>query len=298
MPRGYTLTPSARSVSFMMDCSAENAVIERHRANAQAFVRYALLGAMFWSGSMSLDSGGSNITFAFNYGALASATSLTSSLTGTVGVMPVTGVIEPAGTLTLANVEGAPVNISANTWYYAYASNDGSGAFVWELSTTAPDASLLFKTGTTSQRYVGCFTTVTGGVPIPFVAKKSGGRGLYRYNLSGIDVLSGAADRCEVLTAGNATAWTSVNLTRYVPPHARIAHLRVSVTSTDASSRYFRLRTLGETLGYETFAIQGTASQSYATFDITINVSSGQIIEYLVENANVNVTLTVLGFEE
>lgn len=132
------------------------------------------------------------------------------------------GLVAPASDTTAgaAQIEGAPGSLSNSTWYYVYATRSGTSLEL-ELSTTAPDASLAWKSGiaTYTHRYLGCFRTNAWGVPLG-LRRDGHGHSLYRA-------------RQQILSGGTATTATAVYVRPdgtteepLIPPHARLASLR------------------------------------------------------------------------
>jgi hypothetical protein len=92
-----------------------------------------------------------------------------------------------AGTLALGT-------LPADVWRYVYAWNDG-GALEYEISATAPEAGLVFKTGDASRRYIGSFRTTLLGLIVPFHLVRGRARQIHR-----------------VLNAGASAAWATLIL--------------------------------------------------------------------------------------
>lgn len=108
---------------------------------------------------------------------------------------------------------------TASTWYYVYAKDDGSHGIAFEVSTTAPDANAIFKTGDTTRVYLFCFRTKGSGAPIQF--RKNGPQ--YRYRDLEADF--------QVITSPGP-----LNLASFVPPHARSVMLSCFLYNYDTSA--------------------------------------------------------------
>lgn len=116
---------------------------------------------------------------------------------------------------------GAPATWPASSIVYVYCYATTTGQLGIEPSTGAPDGGLIFKSGDTSRRYLGCFFTGAGGAPLPI--PMSGERGVYRY----------IAPRVTP-ALGTDAAYTAVVLTGLLPPHARRA-LILGIAVCDAA---------------------------------------------------------------
>ncbi len=176
-----------------------------------------------------------------------------------------------AGTLALGT-------LPADVWRYVYAWNDG-GALEYEISATAPEAGLVWKTGDTSKRYVGSFRTGIGGAVAPMhrVARET--RQAFR-----------------VLTAGTDASWTELILddtlasVDVIPPHASRALLRVSAVVQG------RFRALGDTAS-EVDVIESHGPLLW-TIDARRNGGGRPVIEYQAVGGGASVRVDVLGWEE
>lgn len=168
--------------------------------------------------------------------------------------------------------------LPADVWRYVYAWDDG-GALEYELSATAPEAGLVFKTGDTTRRYIGSFRTGIGGAVAPMhrVARET--RQAFR-----------------VLTAGTDAAMTELILddtlagVDAIPPHASRALLRVTVAVQG------RIRASGDTANEVT--IDASDGPLLWTIDARRNGGSRPVIEYQAVGGGASVTIDVLGWEE
>lgn len=142
-------------------------------------------------------------------------------------------------TAVAADIEGGGADLGAvSQWWYVYAYRSGSSLAV-ELSTTAPNALRVTKTGDSTRRYLGCFRTDASGVPL---ACRSEG-GVYRYRRSALAVAA-----LRALNGGTATANATVSLAALIPPHARLATVRCELVAPAAASAidFAHLRTDGD----------------------------------------------------
>ena len=143
-------------------------------------------------------------------------------------------------TAVAADIEGGGADLGAvSQWWYVYAFRTGGGALAIELSTTAPNALRVTKTGDSTRRYLGCFRTDSSGVPL--ACRADGGR--YRYRRSALAVAT-----LRALNSGTATSNTTVALSSLIPPHARLATVRCELVAPASASAidFAYLRTDGD----------------------------------------------------
>ena len=191
-------------------------------------------------------------------------------------------------TFALADVDGAPANLSNSTWYYCYLGVNTDGTLRKQISTAAPIASRIWKTGGVDQwRYVGCFRTNASGAPLP--SRRARGRTVYQFSAiadTGIQ---------RVLNSGSATGAITVSCAAVVPPHARLATARVRVQRAGAAG-ILSLATAGDTTNYQYFHV-GTAGgidESHAE----LLLDASQQFDYFVGNASDVAYVWITGFDE
>lgn len=259
------------------------------------YARGATWGVLTWSGEFSVDTGGTNAVFTVRVGVIQNVTLRDSNSVW----RPYFTSVE--STATIANVEGAPVNLSNSTWYYVYLWSDSAApaSAKIQISTSpptemaAPTVVTGYKRGETANyRYVGCFVTDGAGAPLPVVAR----RGVYRYRIS---ALAAAATR--VLNLGVAAAYTAVPCASLVPPHALNASLRMELVSTNAvAANYGNVQTNGDAGADAFFLYVPAVNIASAYRDIDIATDATQQVRYLV-TANTSaptLTLYVTGWRE
>ncbi len=170
--------------------------------------------------------------------------------------------------------------LPADVWRYVYAYNDG-GALEYEISATAPEAGLVFKSGAggTNYRYVGAFRTTLLGLVVPFQLVRGRARQTH-----------------QVLTGGTSATWATLALRDIastvdaIPPHAQRAELRLSITGTA------RIRALGDAANEVQF---DAADGNKRLWTIDVRRSAGApVIEYQVVGGGSALTVEVLGWEE
>ena len=170
--------------------------------------------------------------------------------------------------------------LALGTWAYLYA-YDSAGTLAFEVSATAPDATLLWKSGGTSHRYLCSLRVLTATSVVPF---RRTGR-LTRYMRDQV----GAYTR--VLTSGGSGAFAAVPLqylgVDVLPPHARMVELALQVSA--GSGALLREKAL------RSGTIFFGAGQHRETLQCT--VGAGQTIEYSV-SGGAALTLDVTGWEE
>lgn len=247
-------------------------------ADRDKFALDALIATIGWGGDFSVDPGGSNSSFSVNIGAigavvLAGASSgykVFSAAATTIGASKISG--------------GSP--LANDVWYYVYA-YDNAGTLDYEISTTALNSSRRTKSGDPTRRYLGCFRTTSAGAPIPVRAS----RGKYVYRRSGL------ASGDFVAKSGTDTSWTPVDLSGFIPPHARLASVEL-VAASGGTLGSAKLRTAGDTAG-GVYAVNVNATAldtSHCTFDI--ETDSSRTLEYQNTHASITTDVSACGFSE
>lgn len=299
MPNIRTTKAEWFDAPFVPDGPVLNAGIEQLRNDAAKATGQALLGHMEWSGTATLDAGGTDTTFSLGASGIVSVTTISETSNTPRKVWPASGQTPIALTVAgRSNVEPPVAALAPATWYYLYlidGSGGGGGGLGYVITTDGPDGSLYYSSATQDHRYLVCFRAVpTTGYPVPFWCKKSGGRGVYRYILSGLDPGDPANERCEVLTSGTATTWTAVALSGFVPPHAQLVKLRLRLVNVNGAAQSLQLRATSS-IGYEIWTVD---ANSTLTIDVDFVCDSGESIEYQVTSSGLSARITVLGFEE
>lgn len=185
-----------------------------------------------------------------------------------------------------------------NTWYYVYAYISG-GALALQISADPPESGLVWKSGAGgTHRYLFGFRTNGSGVPIPM--RMSHGR--YHWRFSAISSSHSVAS----YTA--TQSYTDLSLAAYVPPHARLARLRVTVYNTDTTASHSiaaRVRTNGDTTGYDEVYVPpaadtGAENAGRGAADLAIETDSSQVIEVEIAGTSTGFSVGVYarGFEE
>lgn len=242
---------------------------------------------------LNVQTGGSRTSFAIDVGPIASVV-----LRDSGGGSYVHSYAGGTGTVTQAHVGGNDLGAAAKAWYvYAYRN---AGNLAWEVSDVAPNGARTLKSTDNTRRYYGTFITDSAGAPIPMRAVG----GVYTFRLSA----AGTAVRALNATPGGtpaATAFTNVDLSPLLPPHARLARLYAVVTSADTTNwGDAQFRTDGET-GYRVDVHcppAGASQDAAAALAFDLETSSARVIEYRRENAasyaDIAVALFVYGWKE
>ena len=213
-----------------------------------------------------------------------------------VFVSPITRLVLGSRVLSSASAMEAPLPggaLAAETWYYVYA-YDNSGTLALETSTTAPDSALVFKSSTTTHRYLGCLRTSTAAAVLPF--RSVGGRYSYRASWD-------TASELQALLATTGVSATDVILARggtaskeLIPPHTRMARVQSSLSATGGEATATFL-TKGDTPG--TTIRQEHADGIQASMEFLIETDSARTVQYaLTLGSTGSLTLRVVGFEE
>lgn len=139
-------------------------------------------------------------------------------------------ILEVPASITITIAQSA---LAASTWYYVYLySNSGTPAI--EYSTTAPIEYLApykTKSGDNSRRFLFCFRTNANTEALWAMAV--GGK--YRY-------LVDYGSFCRVLSGGQSTTETAVNISSYVPSFAKFVNLQLfNASGTGAMFVYTQL---------------------------------------------------------
>ena len=208
------------------------------------------------------------------------------------------------GAVTGANVEGGG-GLAANTRYFVYLTVTG-GVLVRTITTTAPDANLVFQAGGTTHRYLGTFCTDDTGAIIPFEATK----GSYRYLHSKGGVTTCALpNTAGVFNSKNLKHADNAGHVDLIPPTARRVLLGLRVVHDDIEAdqpHAVRLKTdAGDTpyraIGFGEFPIAPGASTRHPTHVVEHFLNATRQLVYATEATATNTPTyeaDVLGFAE
>lgn len=167
-----------------------------------------------WAETITVDANGSSSSFAVHVGGIQMIV-----LARVDGTYRLASAI--AATLTAAHLESG-TTLGNSEWRYIYAYDPGDGTVAYQLSTTAPTASLTFKSGAGGfvYRYLGCFRTSSAGAPLPQST-------VGRLTVYSQPVVGGGA---AVSATGPTSGFAALSLATRVPPHARVAIVDVHLT--------------------------------------------------------------------
>lgn len=210
--------------------------------------------------------------------------------------------------ITVSVMEGGG-SFANNAWHYLYAYNNG-GSLAFQISTTAPDSGLTWKTGGTTFRYLGCFRT-NGTNIVSF--RKTGQ--FYRWSVSQY-----FANYFNLLNIGGTpnpvssvvlTALTLISPasggTSLVPPHVHVAELFAAGSNSGGASTQAPnsiefasdAADTGDTIPLRISADFSTGAGLYAqgsmTFSIELNAS--QQVAYNSNGLSLDIII-VMGFWE
>lgn len=268
--------------------SIEGAFQELMNRGATALL--ATAGRMAWSGDFAVNRGGSLTSFTIVLGAVQVA-----ELPDDTGAH-----YDPysyaGGNVTQTKVEGGGGTLGAvKQWWYVYALPGSSNVLDFEVSTTAPRAHRVYKSPaiaiTYARRYVGCFPTTSAGAPIPVTAT----RGCYRYR----DRAAASFLHQNQTTADLNTFTSALSLADLVPPHARIAIVRLQLVRTgsggDAAAS---IRVNGDTNPAATVTVPGLALLFPADHFIEMDVGASREVQVSTNGSGTLVNVDVAGWRE
>lgn len=252
--------------------------------NRGRFARDLLLGHLSWSGDVTVS--GSSTVFTVSLGGINAVCLSTAG--SPAAYYPHSS---SSGSASLANVEGAPAALSANTWYYVYAYRSGTN-LAYEICAGpggAPNASRTFKSGNATRRYLGSFPTLSGGTP----AKVTASRGCYLYR-----------DRAVALhlsqsTSDLATFTSALSLAALVPPHARIAIVRLQILrSGSLGDASVSIRVNGDTNPAATFTTPQLPLLAVDERFVEMDVGASREVQVATNGASTLVNVDVAGWRE
>lgn len=247
--------------------------------DARVFSASAATGVLQWSGALSVDPGGTNSVFAVNVGAI-----------GAVVIQTASAYVVRSGlaaTLDATKISGGG-NLANSTWYYVYC-YDNAGVLDYEISPTAPAASLRIKSGDLTRRYLGCFPTLSTGAPVALRASN----GAYRYRRS-----AQAVADLRVLLDGAVVGPSAVACAALVPPHSSLATIRAVLQSGTNTVETGLLRTNGDSGLGEFTLYTPPVTNALATAAVDVETDASQQIAYGVSVVTAKLTLFVDGFYE
>lgn len=167
-----------------------------------------------WAETVTVDANGSSTVFAVHVGGIQMIA--LARVDGTYRLA-----FAAAATLTASHLESGSA-LGNDEWRYIYAYDPGDGTVAYQLSTTAPTASLTYKSGAGGfvYRYLGCFRTSGAGAPLPQST-------VGRFTVYSQPFVGGAN---AATGTGPTSGFAALSLATRVPPHARVAICDIAVT--------------------------------------------------------------------
>lgn len=290
-------TPTAEftdSVTVLADGDAANAsnlnAAPKTALDRAAFLRAAIDGLLVWRGNARVATSGTNNG---NFKVYCPAIEAVSLLDG--ATWKAFALASETELTSSANFSGG--TLANSTPYYVYAYVSG-GALALQVSTDAPGADGIWKTGATgTHRYLFSFVTDSSGAPVP-MRRTSGGRYLYAVSTTGTSTII-------ALSAGTATSFTNIDCSALVPANARIAtFMSIGVNSSTSAHGQAQFRTDGETGGYieQGVGVADSSNDFRGVQIFPLELPSTRVIEYRRSNASgyasISVYVYVLGYEE
>ncbi len=195
------------------------------------------------------------------------------------GVNLTVGALGAVRTTTLVLSTTAPATFSAATKlggalansarYYLYAYSN-AGTLDYQVSTTAPQANRLYKTGSDDHALLSTFSTDSSGIILPYSQRGND----YTYAVP------------KISAALTANTWTDLDLNTagvLVPAGCMSTTLRLQLTNGAGSADTFSVRAKGITAsGYTgaSAAYPCPATSDVVTGDILLPCNSSQVIQY------------------
>lgn len=190
-------------------------------------------------------------------------------------------------------VVGSPLALSLGTLgasdeYFVYAYNAG-GTLTLEVSGTAPEPSLDFKSGDTSRVYLGSFLTDGAGRAIP---QSQCGR---RYVLGGAATITGTPLDC-----GSTAADGSLAVPARAPSTAKLGTFEASVSrnATPTAIRTAGVRAVGGGGGGILFSVQVSEVWNRRAAHVALPIIGGQIELFTSAQAELYAQAALVGWEE
>jgi hypothetical protein len=217
----------------------------------------------------------------------------------TEGLFLSTATVLPAAS-TYTFTGSAITSLTPDTWYYVYAYNN-SGVIAYEISSNAPVTGsgwLVTKTGDTAKIYVGAVRAYDDGGTTKLLAVDMQNR-IYTYRHGATTAQLGYS---LVLTDQNATTIQTVNCSKLIPPHSKIAKVRIYTRALGAGNVDFGIYAES---GFTTPELNLThdkdVSSLFREFELTISSGSSTNIFYKVTggtNTDADMSIQIGGFVE
>lgn len=167
-----------------------------------------------------------------------------------------------------------------NGWNYLYV-RASSGVAAYSVSTTAPEATLKYKAGDETYRYL-CCVFVSGG-------------SLFNFFVSNFKYVYGQLHN--IIGTGTATSWSTLTLTSLMPPTTQRVALFIQNTSAGVSQAMVRPTGSGWGTGYPYPLYCGASSTSGRCVVHEAWTNTSNQIDYIL-TASGTVAMDVVGFTE
>lgn len=187
-----------------------------------------------------------------------------------------------ASTLNLNTISGG---LLANLLYYVYAYSL-AGVVNFEASTTAPDSSLTFKSGTTTHALVSIFATDHLTNVMPY--KQGGGK----FRFEDRTPVGGGVRGNLILDGGNSVVITTISLGNSLPLFASEVEVNLYYTA-GAMASSVQLNALGQTIP---LLLQNVASTNSYASTCSFVVNASKSIDYKVGNNTDTNSIWIGGF--
>lgn len=176
-------------------------------------------------------------------------------------------------------------SVAANTWYAVYVISDSTElkqqAGLFSLSATSP----TLPAGYDRYRRIGWVPTDGSSQIRRFFCQGEDSRRQY--------VFDAEVTALQVLSGGNATSWTQINLSSFVPSTVEIVQLLAEVSS-NSTNEFGMCRPYGSTVTYSVFALRTGVLKGAR--EIWFMPCPSQKIDYKVKASGDSMDIFVAGF--
>jgi hypothetical protein len=169
-----------------------------------------------------------------------------------------------------------------------------AGVLALERSTTAPAfiGGYAYKTGDATRRYVGCAPARTATHLFPL--RMVNGRATFHRGTDGLT----QADFNVLAGTGHDTGYTSVDLTKWVPPHAVTIRLQVEFEARTTNVDSVFIQNSGDANAHFTFGAQAVAAGDKRVCPVDVINTGTPGCFYKVSHASDDAQLYADGWDE
>lgn len=174
--------------------------------------------------------------------------------------------------ITVANLDTLAGNFELRKPYYVYLGPDlaNAGKYKYYISRALPSESLNDCKTNAEWRFIGSFMTDANAA-------------IQRFRKVGVEHVFGSTAKNNLLFQQSANAWTTLDLTQSVPPHALCVKLRCEIYNYNQQVDLFHLRVKGDT-EEQTITIGhgdgGASSVQNNTVDLDVVLDDTQQLEW------------------